>query len=104
VCSLSPFGERVGVRGIQNHQETLTPHPTPLPMGERIDMQRQKILVSLQVFMLISSPSSYRRLHVGSISSAPGQARAGGPMPSVAGGKIYSRTYLDRGQESSFEL
>src|SRR5215831_16401333 len=31
VRSLSPFGERVGVRGIQNDRETLTPHPTPLP-------------------------------------------------------------------------
>ena len=42
-------------------------------------MQRQKILVSLQVFMLTSSLSSYRRLHLGSISSAPAQSHAGGP-------------------------
>jgi hypothetical protein len=34
VRSLSPFGERVGVRGLQNQRESLTPHPTPLPMGE----------------------------------------------------------------------
>src|SRR5262249_10056247 len=34
VLSLSPFGERVGVRGSETHRETLTPHPTPLPMGE----------------------------------------------------------------------
>src|SRR5262249_5420400 len=33
ICSLSPFGERVGVRGLQNYRETLTPHPTPLPTG-----------------------------------------------------------------------
>src|SRR6185312_10382417 len=33
VCSLS-HRERVGVRGLQNYRETLTPHPTPLPMGE----------------------------------------------------------------------
>jgi hypothetical protein len=56
VRSLSPFGERVGVRGLQNCRETLTPHPTPLPMGERIDMQRQKILLVLQLFMLTPSP------------------------------------------------
>src|SRR5215467_2872966 len=37
VRSLSPFGERVGVRGIQDYRETLTPHPTPLPMGEGAD-------------------------------------------------------------------
>ena len=27
VCSLSPFGERVGVRGFEAYRETLTPHP-----------------------------------------------------------------------------
>src|SRR5262249_20627459 len=31
--SLSRFGERVGVRAIQNHRETLTPHPPPPPNG-----------------------------------------------------------------------
>ena len=31
VRSLSPLGERVGVRGLQNYRETLTPHPNPLP-------------------------------------------------------------------------
>ena len=31
VRSLSPFGERVGVRGLPAYRETLTPHPTPLP-------------------------------------------------------------------------
>src|SRR5262249_4667082 len=34
VRSLSPLGERVGVRGLQNHRETLTPHP-PLSLWER---------------------------------------------------------------------
>ena len=35
---VSPFGERAGVRGIQNHRKTLTPHPTPsLPIGEGAD-------------------------------------------------------------------
>jgi hypothetical protein len=34
VRSLSPFGERVGVRGLRNHRETLTPHPT-LSLWER---------------------------------------------------------------------
>jgi len=29
--SLSPFGERVGVKGLPAPRETLTPHPTPLP-------------------------------------------------------------------------
>src|SRR5262249_22948818 len=37
VRSLSPFGERVGVRGLQNYRKLLTPHPTPLPMGEGAD-------------------------------------------------------------------
>src|SRR5262245_17494927 len=37
VRSLSPLGERVGVRGLQNYRETLTPHPTPLPLGEGAD-------------------------------------------------------------------
>jgi peptide/nickel transport system ATP-binding protein len=32
--SLSPVGERVGVRGLQTYREGVTPHPTPLPMGE----------------------------------------------------------------------
>jgi two-component sensor histidine kinase len=68
VCSLSPFGERVGVRGIQNYRETLTPHPIPLLMGERMGMHRQKILVLL---MLTHLPNSCRRLHVGSISAPP---------------------------------
>src|SRR6266487_2679050 len=31
VRSLSPFGERVGVSGLQTYREILTPHPTPLP-------------------------------------------------------------------------
>ena len=34
ICSLSPFGERVGVRGLQNHRKTLTPHPA-LSLWER---------------------------------------------------------------------
>jgi hypothetical protein len=32
-----PFGERVGVRGLEAYRETLTPHPSPLPMGEGAD-------------------------------------------------------------------
>jgi hypothetical protein len=30
-CAPSPRLGRVGVRGIQNYRETLTPHPSPLP-------------------------------------------------------------------------
>src|SRR6266851_431013 len=37
VRSLSPLGERAGVRGLPDYRETLTPHPTPLPMGEGAD-------------------------------------------------------------------
>jgi hypothetical protein len=59
------------VRGFGSVRETITPHLTPLPMGDWIDMQRQKIFVLLQLFMLASSPSSCRRLHVGSISAPP---------------------------------
>jgi hypothetical protein len=43
VRSLSPFGERVGVRGLQNYRETLTPHPTPLPVGKRAMVILSKI-------------------------------------------------------------
>jgi putative ABC transport system substrate-binding protein len=32
-----PGGERVGVRGFETHRESLTPHPTPLPMGEEAE-------------------------------------------------------------------
>src|SRR5260370_40441343 len=35
-----PCGERVGVRGIEAHRETKTPHPTPLPMGEGAERAR----------------------------------------------------------------
>ncbi|HEX4828125.1 MAG TPA: ABC transporter ATP-binding protein, partial [Xanthobacteraceae bacterium] len=35
--SLSPLGERVGVRGLQIYRESVTPHPAPLPMGEGAD-------------------------------------------------------------------
>src|SRR5262245_3459700 len=31
VRSLSPFGERAGVRGLQDYREIRAPHPTPLP-------------------------------------------------------------------------
>ena len=37
VRSLSPLGERVGVRGLPVHRKSVTPHPTPLPMGEGAD-------------------------------------------------------------------
>ena len=42
VSSLSPVGERDGVRGLQNQRETITPHPTPLPMGEGADRIRRR--------------------------------------------------------------
>src|SRR5260370_16560630 len=35
-----PGGERVGVRGSEAHRETITPHPTPLPMGEGAERAR----------------------------------------------------------------
>jgi|SRR5262249_1492913 len=57
-------------------------------------MQRQKIFVLLQLSMLTSSPSSYRRLHVGSISAPPDRLMRAG-FPVGCGGKICSRTYLD---------
>jgi hypothetical protein len=49
VCSLSPFGERVGVRGIQNYREALTPHPTPLPMGEGADRARCPLMSNVTI-------------------------------------------------------
>jgi nitrate/nitrite transport system ATP-binding protein len=42
VSSLAPVGERDGVRGLQNQRETITPHPTPLPMGEGADRVRRR--------------------------------------------------------------
>jgi nitrate/nitrite transport system ATP-binding protein len=42
VSSLSPFGERVGVKGLENHRETITPHPAPLPMGEGVERVRRR--------------------------------------------------------------
>ena len=42
MASAPPFGERVGVRGLRNYRETLTPHPTPLPLGEGADRVRCK--------------------------------------------------------------
>jgi nitrate/nitrite transport system ATP-binding protein len=42
VSSLSPVGERDGVRGLQNHRVTITPHPTPLAMGEGADRVRRR--------------------------------------------------------------
>jgi len=38
VSSLSPFGER----GLQTHRETITPHPTPVPIGEEADRVRRR--------------------------------------------------------------
>jgi peptide/nickel transport system ATP-binding protein len=37
VGSLSPLGERVGVRVLPDSRESATPHPTPLPTGEGAD-------------------------------------------------------------------
>jgi nitrate/nitrite transport system ATP-binding protein len=42
VSSLAPFGERDGVRELQSDRETITPHPTPLPMGEGADRVRRR--------------------------------------------------------------
>ena len=44
--SLSPLGEREGVRGLQTYRETVTPHPTPLPMGEGADRPRSRAELS----------------------------------------------------------
>jgi hypothetical protein len=43
VRSLSPFGERVGVRGIQNYRKTLTLTPS-LSLWEREQTDRARIL------------------------------------------------------------
>jgi nitrate/nitrite transport system ATP-binding protein len=42
MSSLSPVGETDGVRGLQNQREIITPHPTPLPMGEGADRVRRR--------------------------------------------------------------
>src|SRR5260370_14212354 len=43
VCSLSPLGERVGLRGLQNYRDIVTPYPTPLPMGENSPHTPQQV-------------------------------------------------------------
>src|SRR5262249_59338643 len=41
-CAPSPpLGRGFGVRGFETHRESLTPHPTPLPMGEGADRVRR---------------------------------------------------------------
>jgi hypothetical protein len=49
VRSLSPFGERVGVRGLHYYRETITPHPTPLPMGEGADRACCLLMISSMI-------------------------------------------------------
>ncbi len=50
-----PIGERVGVRGLKAYRKTLTPHPTPLPMGEGADR------ASLQSMTLSNELDSSKR-------------------------------------------
>src|SRR5262249_14702110 len=61
VRSLSPLGERVGVRGLRNCRETLTPHPTPLPA---------------EVGFIRLRPTSICRTRVNRSSVGEGAARA----------------------------
>jgi hypothetical protein len=57
VCSLSPFGETAGVRGIQNH------HPTPLPIGEEqtepADRSRLSIVIPVTVKLVAATTAFF---------------------------------------------
>src|SRR5216684_6198040 len=58
VCSLSPLGERVGVRGLQNYREIVTPHPTPLPMGEDLLHVLDNFVVATNTYVTFNLPAA----------------------------------------------
>jgi hypothetical protein len=68
VRSLSPFGERVGVRGLQNHRETIAPHPTPLPMGEGADRACCPLMIKHHDASKIKFTQSGKRVAAGDIN------------------------------------
>src|SRR5260370_22948055 len=57
-----PCGERVGVRGIEAHRETKTPHPTPLPMGEGAERARGECVPAHHLPSAESALAARRRL------------------------------------------
>src|SRR6266436_4982761 len=57
-----PGGERVGVRGIEAHRETKTPHPTPLPMGEGAERARGECVHAHHLPSAESALAARRRL------------------------------------------
>src|SRR5262249_61166244 len=76
-------GERVGVRGFEAYQETLTPHPIPLPMGERANLSSRAFSFCYQAVMRNWSDSLLGRLHIGNTE----------PSPIISGGN-HSRRFL----------
>src|SRR5262249_3638240 len=69
----SPFGERVGVRGIQNYRETLTPNPTPLPTalgGSERWLYYQGFSLLYQLVKRRRPPTLISGLHIGSIRAS----------------------------------
>src|SRR5260370_1436943 len=57
-----PCGERVGVRGIEAHRETKTPHPPPLPMGEGAERARGECVHAHHLPSAESALAARRRL------------------------------------------
>src|SRR5260370_14540941 len=83
-----PCGERVGVRGIEAHRETKTPHPTPLPMGEGAERARGECVHAHHLPSAESALAARRRLASSAAVAARARlipaaapARACGPHP-----------------------
>src|SRR5262249_12731201 len=56
--------------GLQNYRETLTPHPTPLPMGERPDSSSSQFSICDQAVIRYVADAFPCRLHIGSTESS----------------------------------
>src|SRR5215813_7095006 len=85
--SLSPFGERVGVRGSQNYREALTPHPTPLPMGEGADRACRRLVIECHDS---SHGESGSKLRTGGRRSRPATGRGRRGRSAVSGKQFFS--------------
>src|SRR5262245_41139840 len=83
-CSLSPFGERVGVRGLPNYRETRppSPHPSP-PRGEGADRARRADVVGSHLFSLHGNIRLGRHRLPDAMSLRMKAANSSGVLPTV---------------------